>query len=273
MCSTWIRKSSAAISLAAVIGNTPLSAAESILRVTCEGTHQLSGVKQQLECVEADSFVDSDGVLLTPSSTARASLHEMSLIAEVAGAAIRDVRYEGRAASALIIEALTLSGSWTGKLPVTFSLRANYRFDGFGEARLIAALRSSAPRTPSTQNHAGVQLRNTGLSGTRLAISVNKGHVEIPQSGYYPAEATIDISVTELLEALPTTVRLRSDLVAYSLPNLGSLEPAISSFLVSNAHLSLSAPCQVEISARRNAGALNVEVLPDNYEQTSEWSC
>ena len=273
MCGVTTCKSLAIAGLLAALACAPLEATEYLLRVTCKGNYQMSSEHQKLQCAEADSFVDADGTLQTPSSTASANLRTQHLVAEVAGSSIRHVSYQGRTASALIADALTLSGSWTGKLPVTFDLRIDYRFDGFGESQLLAALRSSRTLPPYKRKLAAIQLRNTGLGGTRLFVDGNEGNVVVPQSGYYPVAATIDVSITELLEASATIVRLRTDLTAHSLPNLSNLDPTISSILVSRARLLLSAPCLVEVAT--SSGTLPIKLVVSTAAPKPEesWSC
>ena len=202
MCGVTTCKSLAIAGLLAALACAPLEATEYLLRVTCKGNYQMSSEHQKLQCAEADSFVDADGTLLTPSSTASANLRTQHLVAEVAGSSIRHVSYQGAHRLGLdrrCADPVWLLGPASCRSPSICA--STTRFDGFGESQLLAALRSSRTLPPYKRKLAAIQLRNTGLGGTRLFVDGNEGNVVVPQSGYYPVAATIDVSITELLEA------------------------------------------------------------------------
>lgn len=241
--------------LLALSGGRP-AMAEDLLRVTCRGQFRLSVTEPALQCSESGMLTDAQGGLLSAFSAASAELASARLGAGAAGGAIRHVGYNGREASALMLQTFRIAGDWQGNLPLTVTLELQYGFGGFGEARMRTALRSSLESTIRREHLAGFRMRHTELGGALLTDDNSRGDYSLPQPGPYPSRSTLSLSVVQQVPRERPGIVVRADLNALATPSLGSLDTTISALVTAQAELVLSAPCPV--SAHSLHGVLAV---------------
>ena len=219
------------------------AAAEDLLRVTCRGQFQLSVTEPALECSESDMLTDPEGGLLSAFSAAKAELASARLGAGAAGGAIRGVGYNGREASALMLQSFRIDGDWQGAMPLTVTLELQYGFGGYGEARMKVALWSSLDATIRREHHAGFRMRHTELGGALLADDNSRGDHSLPQPGRYPSRSSVTLGVVQQVPRERPDIVVRADLYVLATPSLGSFDTSTSALVTAQAALSLSAPC------------------------------
>lgn len=217
--------------------------------VTCRGIHKLSDSRAEIDCSESYTLTDPKGKWMTGYSAAAASLNRGALISGAVGGSIRDVDYQGREASSIVTDTLTVLGQWQGSLPVTLALRVHYGFDGSGESRLVAELRSALSGRSGPRNRVRIDILHTPLDGATLFNVNNTGNYQTPDDGAYPSSATIDLLVTQMVEPGSPHIDVRADLRAYALPVLGGFESTVSSRSNAVARIRVSAPCPVDLAS------------------------
>ena len=226
-----------------------------LYRVTCKGIHKLSSSATGDSCAESGMLDDAQGRFLPSFSEAHADLGRGTLTATAGGGAIRDVGYGGREATSVIIEQFRLNGSWTGKMPVEITMKLRYRFDGDGESRLGALLRSSASNAIRGEHQAAMWMRYTGLGGAVVLAGRTRGRFEQPADGSIENRTTIELKVIQKIDATAPDLEVRADLTAYAMPNLGLFEESLTSLVHAHGEIELTAPCPfgVESPSHRSA--------------------
>ena len=174
-----------------------------VYRVTCKGIHKLSSTIASDSCAESGMLDDARGRFLPSVSEAYADLGRGILAATAGGGAIRDIGYDGREATSVIIERFRLNGSWTGEMPVEITMKLRYRFEGDGESRLGALLRSSTAGVGVAwaEHQAAVWMRYTGLGGAVVIAGSTKGRFEQPSDGSIASWTTVELKVTQKVDA------------------------------------------------------------------------
>ena len=248
---------------------TGATAAAGVHRVTCKGIHKLSSTTAESACAESAMLDDAHGRFLPSHSEASADRGHGLLAAAAGGGAIRDVGYGGRHSTSVIIEQLRLDGAWRGKMPIDVTMRLRYRFGGDGESRLIALLRSSAPGAGRGEHQAAVQMRYTGLGGAFMIAGDTKGRFEQPADGRAMHRAAIELRVIQMVDASAPDIRIRADIAAHALPNLGSFEESLTSLVHAQGEIRLSAPCPFRIEAPAHASAWMTKSAAANAPDTS----
>lgn len=240
-------RASAVLLLAGMLAAT--TAGAGLYRVTCKGIHKLSSNATGDSCAESGMLDDARGRFLPSFSEALADLGRGVLAATAGGGAIRDVGYGGREATSVIIERFRLNGSWTGTMPVEITMKLRYRFDGDGESRLGALLRSSASRDVRGEHQAAMWMRHTGLGGVVVLAGDTKGRFEQPADGSIANRSTIELKIIQSIDAADPEIEIRADLVAYAMPNLGSFEESLTSLVDAQGEIEFTAPCPFRIEA------------------------
>jgi hypothetical protein len=202
-----------------------------------------------VSCQESSVLSDENEHLILGHTRAAASLPRGLLSTSAAGGQIRDVGSNGGEAGALLMDRLSITGDWDGFIPVTVRLCIEYKFAGFGESRIHAALRTSSVHSATGDNQARVRLSHRGFGGTRLSDFESRGEFEIPEEGSRAPQSTLALSVTEKVHDSSPHMSVRADIAAFALPNLEALEPVLSSFSRVVAWISVSLPERVEFSS------------------------
>ena len=226
-----------------------------VYRVTCKGIHKLSSAATADSCFEDAMLHDGHGRFLSSVSGAHVDPVRGTLSASAGGGSIRDIGYGGREATSVIAERFRLSGTWTGVMPVEITLTLQYDFEGDGESRLRAMLRSTSGAATRREHRAAIRMRHTGLGGAVLVAGTAKGRFEQPEAGRIARRATIEIKVVQGIDAAHPVFDMRADLLAYALPNLGSFDESLTSLVRARGELEISAPCPFRIEAPRHAVA------------------
>lgn len=214
-----------------------------LYRVTCKGIHKLSSSAIGDSCAESGMLDDAHGRFLPSFSEAHADLGRGILAAMAGGGAIRDIGYGGREATSVIIERFRLNGSWTGKMPVEITMKLRYRFEGDGESRLGALLRSSASTAVRGEHQAAMWMHYTGLGGAVVLAGRTRGRFEQPAEGGIENRTTVELKVIQGIDATAPSLEIRADLAAYAMPNLGVFEESLTSLVDAHGEIELSAPC------------------------------
>ena len=188
------------------------TAGAGLYRVTCKGIHKLSTTTTVDSCAESGMLDDTEGRFLPSFSEAHADLGRGVLVATAGGGAIRDVGYDGREATSIIIEQFRLNGSWTGKMPVEITMRLRYRFEGDGESRLGVMLRSSTAKAIRGEHQAAMWMRYTGLGGAVVLAGRTRGQFEQPADGSIASRTTIELKVIQIIDAAAPDLEIRADL-------------------------------------------------------------
>ena len=246
-----------------------IAGADELLRVTCRGQFQLSLTETALECSESDLLTGAQGGLLSAFSAARADLGTTELSAGAAGGAIRHVGYIGREASALLLRRFRITGDWQGAMPLTLTLELQYGFDGYGEGRMKAALRSSRGGGTRREHYAGLRMRHTALGGAVLTDDRSDGDHSLPQPGRYPSRSTLSLSVVQPVPREAPSVEVRADLYVLATPSLGRFDASTSALVAAQGKLVLAAPCPVR--AHSVNGVL--EVTGSGPDAGAQWRC
>jgi hypothetical protein len=212
------------------------------VRANCRGIQELSTTEAEVSCQESSVLSDDEEHLMLGHTRAAANLARGRLSTSAAGGQIRDVGWNGGEAGALFMDRLTIRGDWQGYVAVTVRMCVAYRFAGFGESRIDAALRTSSSGKATGANQARVRLRHRGFGGTALADFESRGEFTIPEQGPRAPQAVFELTVTERVQHNAPTMSVRADIAAIALPNLESLEPALSSFSQSVALIAVSLP-------------------------------
>ena len=228
-----------------------------LYRVTCKGIHKLSSDPAGDSCAESGMLDDGQGRFLPSLSEAHADLGRGILAATAGGGAIRDVGYDGREATSVIIERFRLNGSWTGKMPVEITMKLRYRFEGDGESRLGALLRSSASNAVQGEHQAAMWMRYTGLGGAVVLAGSTRGRFEQPADGGIADRTTIELKVIQSIDATAPDIEIRADLTAYAMPNLGLFEESLTSLVDAHGEIELAAPCPFRAEVRLHVIAWN----------------
>ena len=223
------------------------TAGAGVYRVTCKGIHKLSTTTTGDSCAENGMLDDADGRFLPSFSEAHADLGRGILAATAGGGAIRDVGYDGREATSVIIERFRLNGSWTGEMPVEITMKLHYRFEGDGESRLGVLLRSSTAGAIRGEHQAAVWMRYTGLGGAVVLAGNTRGRFTQPDDGSIASRMTVEFKVVQRIKATAPDLEIRADLAAYALPNLGQFEESLTSLVDARGEIELTAPCPFRI--------------------------
>ena len=252
-------RSSVALVLAASLAAAaaiPPPAASGVHRVTCKGIFKLSSTSSESSCAESAMLDDAHGRFLPSHSEALADRGHGLLAAAAAGGAIRDVGYGGRDSTSLFIEQLRLGGAWKGRMPVEITMKLRYRFEGDGESRLIALLRSSVSGGAGRGEHqAAVRMRYTELGGAVVVAGDTRGRFEQPADGRAARRTTIELRVIQMVDASAPEIVIRADLSVHAMPNLGSFEESLTSLVQAQGEIGLAAPCPFRIEAPPHATA------------------
>ena len=247
----------AALLLALALAAT--TAGAGLYRVTCKGIHKLSTTTTVDSCAESGMLDDTEGRFLPSFSEAHADLGRGVLFTTAGGGAIRDVGYDGREATSVIIERFRLDGSWTGKMPVEITMRLRYRFEGDGESRLGVMLRSSTAKAVRGEHQAAMWMRYTGLGGAVVLAGRTRGQFEQPADGSIASRTTIELKVIQVVDAAAPDLEIRADLAAYAMPNLGLFEESLTSLVQANSEIELAVPCPIRIEIPWHVIARNAE--------------
>lgn len=232
-----------------------------LYRVTCKGIHKLSSSATGDSCAESNMLDDAQGRFLPSFSEAHADLGRGTLVATAGGGAIRDVGYGGREATSVIIEKFRLNGSWTGQMPVEITMKLRYRFEGDGESRLGALLRSSGSNSVRGEHQAAMWMRYTGLGGAVVLAGRTRGRFEQPADGSVENRMTVELKVIQRIDAAAPDLEVRADIAAYAMPNLGLFEESLTSLVHAHGEIELTAPCPfgVESPTHRSAWGTRTE--------------
>ena len=231
-----------------------------LYRVTCKGIHKLDSNATGDSCAESGMLDDTQGRFLPSLSEAIADLERGVLSTTAGGGAIRGVGYDGREATSVIIEQFRLHGSWTGTMPVEITMKLRYRFGGDGESRLGVLLRSSAARQIRAEHQAAMWMRYTGLGGAVVLGDATKGRFEQPADGSIARGTTVELKVTQSVDAAAPELEIRADLTAYAMPNLGPFEESLTSLVDARGEIEFAAPCPFRIEAPSHMIAWNTRV-------------
>ena len=231
-----------------------------LYRVTCKGIHKLSSDPAGDSCAESGMLDDGQGRFLPSFSEAHADLGRGILTATAGGGAIRDVGYDGREATSVIIERFRLNGSWTGKMPVEIVMKLRYRFEGDGESRLGALLRSSTSNAVRGEHQAAMWMRYTGLGGAVVLAGRTRGRFEQPADGGIADRTTVELKVVQSIDAAAPELEIRADLTAYAMPNLGLFEESLTSLVDAHGEIALTAPCPFRFEADLHTIAWNARI-------------
>ena len=243
-----------------------------VYRVTCKGIHKLSSTALGDSCAESGMLDDTDGRFLPSLSEAHADLGRGVLAATASGGAIRDVGYDGREATSVVIEQLRLNGSWTGKMPVEITMTLRYRFEGDGESRLGVMLRSSAASAVRGEHQAAMWMRYTGLGGAVVVGGRTRGRFEQPPDGSIANRTTIMLKVVQGVDATAPDIEVRADLSAYAMPNLGLFEESLTSLVDARAEIGLVAPCPFRIEAPSHPLTWEARTAPED-DRAPDFQC
>ncbi len=246
-CRLPVFRASAALLLAGTLA--AATAGTGVYRVTCKGILKMSSTTSGGSCVESGKLDDAHGRFLPSLSEAQADLGRGILTATAGGGAIRDVGYDGREATSVIIERFRLNGSWTGKMPIEITMKLRYGFEGDGESRLGAMLRSSTSRPVRGEHQAMMWIRYTGLGGAVVLAGDTRGQFAQPDDGGIASRANVELKVVQRIDATAPDLEIRADLVAYALPNLGLFEESLTSLVYARGEIELTAPCPFRIGA------------------------
>ena len=218
-----------------------------VYRVTCKGILEMSSTTSGGSCAESGKLDDAHGRFLPSLSEAHADLGRGILAATAGGGSIRDIGYDGREATSVIIERLRLNGSWRGKMPIEITMKLRYRFEGDGESRLGVMLRSSTSGSGRGEHLATVWIRYTGLGGAVVLAGNTRGQFTQPDDGGIASRASVELKVVQRIDATAPDVEIRADLMAYALPNLGLFEESLTSLVYAHGEIELAAPCPFRI--------------------------
>ena len=260
------------LALALTLALAAMSADAGLYRVTCKGIHKLSATATVDSCAESGMLNDAEGRFLPSHSEAHADLGRGVLVATAGGGAIRDVGYDGREATSIIIEQFRLNGSWTGKMPVEITMRLRYRFEGDGESRLGVLLRSSTARAIRGEHQAAMWMRYTGLGGAVVLAGRTRGRFEQPADGSIANRTTIQLKVMQTIDAATPQLEIRADLAAYAMPNLGLFEESLTSLVQAQGEIELAAPCPFRIELPWHVIARDAEP-PDEEAREQSFRC
>ena len=250
----------------------PTTAAAGVHRVTCKGIFKLSSATAESSCVESAMLDDTQGRFLPSHSEARADRGHGLLTAAAAGGAIRDVGYGGRDSTSLLIEQLRLNGAWKGRMPVEITMKLRYRFEGDGESRLIALLRSSVSGAGRGEHQAAVRMRYTGLGGAVVVAGETRGRFEQPADGRTARRTTMELRVIQMVDASAPEIVIRADLAVHAMPNLGSFEESLTSLVRAQGEIGLTAPCPFRIEAPPHAIAWGTATVGESGRER-EFRC
>ena len=245
-CQHLLLRTCAVLLVAAALATT---ASAGVYRVTCKGIHKLSTTTTGDSCAESGMLDDAHGRFLPSFSEAHADLGRGILTAAAGGGAIRDVGYDGREATSVIIERFRLNGSWTGEIPVEITMKLRYRFEGDGESRLGVLLRSSTSGAVRGEHQAAVWMRYTGLGGAVVLAGNTRGQFTQPGDGSIASRTTVEFKVVQRIDATAPDLEIRADIAAYALPNLGLFEESLTSLVDARGEIELTAPCPFRIEA------------------------
>jgi hypothetical protein len=240
------------------------------VRANCRGIQEFSVTDHSASCQESSVLAHDDHLLLGHTRAA-VSLARGVLQSSAAGGQIRDVGANGGQAGALFMDRLTISGDWTGAIPVTVRLCVDYRFAGLGESRVHATLRTSPGGAALGANQAGIRLTNRGLGGAVLKSLDSRGDFEIPGEGARARASLLLLSVTENIHRRAPVLSVRADVAAFALPNLQALEPVLSSYSQVVAWVQLSLPEPLVFTSESGAflsDAYAYEVMGDRQGST-----
>ena len=257
----------AVLLLAGVLAATTADAG--LYRVTCKGIHKLSSDATGDSCAESGMLNDAEGRFLPSISEAVADLGSGVLAATAGGGSIRGVGYGGREATSVLIERFRLGGSWTGTMPVEITMKLRYRFEGDGESRLGALLRSSIPREFRTVHQAAMWVYYTGLGGAVVLEGRTRGRFEQPADGAIANSTTIELKVTQNIDAAKPDLEIRADLIAYAMPNLGSFEESLTSLVQAQGEIEVTAPCPFRIEAPSHMIGWNARIASARARERS----
>jgi len=238
-----------------------------LYRVTCKGVHKLASDATGDSCAESGMLNDEEGRFLPSISEAAADLGRGVLAATAGGGAIRGVGYGGREATSVIIERIRLDGSWTGTMPVEITMKLRYRFEGDGESRLGALLRSSIPKQFRAVHQAAMWVYYTGLGGAVVLEGRTRGRFEQPAVGAIANGTTIELKVTQNIDAAAPDFEIRVDLIAYAMPNLGSFEESLTSLVQAQGEIELAAPCPFRIKSPSHMIGWNAGIAGDGARE------
>ena len=234
------------------------TAGAGVYRVTCKGILKMSSTTSGNSCAESGKLDDAHGRFLPSLSEAQADLGRGILAATAGGGAIRDVGYDGREATSVIIERFRLYGSWTGEMPIEITMKLRYRFAGEGESRLGVMLRSSTSGAVRGEHQAAVWMRYTGLGGAVVLAGDTRGRFTQPGDGAIASRMTVELKVVQRIDATAPDIEVRADLAAYALPNLGSFEESLTSLVDARGEIELAAPCPFRIGVPSHPGGWSI---------------
>ena len=255
----------AVLLLAGILAATTAQAG--LYRVTCKGIHKLSSDATGDSCAESGMIDDAQGRFLPSISEAVADLGRGVLAATAGGGAIRGVGYGGREATSVIIERFRLGGSWTGTMPVEIIMKLRFRFEGDGESRLGTLLRSSIPNEFQDVHQAAMWVYYTGLGGAVVLEGRTRGRFEQPADGAIANGTTIELKVTQRIDAAAPDLEIRADLIAYAMPNLGSFEESLTSLVQAQGEIEVTAPCPFRIEAPSHMIGWNASIASDRARE------
>lgn len=255
----------AALLLAGILAASAADAG--LYRVTCKGIHKLSSDATGDSCAESAMIDDPQGRFLPSISEAVADLGRGVLAATAGGGSIRGVGYGGREATSVIIERFRLGGSWTGVMPVEITMKLRYRFEGDGESRLGTLLRSSIPMEFQDVQQAAMWVHFTGLGGAVVLEGRTRGRFEQPADGTIANGTTVELKVTQTVDAAKPELEVRADLIAYAMPNLGSFEESLTSLVQARGEIELTAPCPFRIETPAHMIGWNAKSESDGARQ------
>lgn len=247
-CRLPVFRASAALLLAGTLA-AATAGTTGVHRVTCKGILKMSSTTSGGSCAESGKLDDAHGRFLPSLSEAHADLGRGVLAATAGGGAIRDVGYDGREATSVIIERLRLNGSWSGEMPIEITMKLRYRFEGDGESRLGAMLRSSTSGSGRGEHQATMWIRYTGLGGAVALAGDTRGQFTQPDEGGIASRASVELKVVQRIDAATPDLKIRADIVAYALPNLGLFEESLTSLVYARGEIELAAPCPFRIGA------------------------
>ena len=167
----------------------------------------------------------------------------------------------------MIIERFRLGGSWTGTMPVEITMKLRFRFEGDGESRLGTLLRSSIPNEFRAVHQAAMWVYYTGLGGAVVLEGRTRGRFEQPADGAIANGTTVELKVTQNIDAAEPDLEIRADLIAYAMPNLGSFEESLTSLVQAQGEIEVTAPCPFRIEAPSHMIGWNASIASDRVRE------
>ena len=138
--------------------------------------------------------------------------------------------------------------------------------------RRVAAHRAAQKLGPRRGPGRASGRRANALHRTRRRVHDRGGYegpLRAAADGRAMHRAAIELRVIQMVDASAPDIRIRADIAAHALPNLGSFEESLTSLVHAQGEIRLSAPCPFRIEAPAHASAWMTRSAAANAPDTS----